>query len=438
MSRISEIKLRLKELPDGYISRKRIHDKYYNYLQYFKNGKIVSRYIKDSELEELETQLSERKDLEKELADIFNSGKLISHPSKKALELTGSVMSGDLVVATFEKGNLLFIDEERCPLLIKRTHSLYSFLSSRVIDSSRVNSRLLKKIMEISSSDNAVISLYSYGASITDNYWFKAKHSKLKYVDIIFNNDFYADLSLTGDSSFSPRQRTYNPQLTLIGSYEKCWRKPGEEFYLYKSGTEKEIYSELLASKVAELLKVPTVDYEFDNGFIRCKNFAKNINFEPISSIAGDNDSFENVFDQVIKISEDIAKQYLKLMAFDLIINNVDRHNENLGLIRNRESGEILSLAPNFDNNLSLISRNTLLNDNPSKDGLITLFDKFLKKNNKARILFSSLTFPVVNQSEVDSLIKTLPYHFNDEEVSNYIYNRYLYVLKMICNLEHK
>ena len=235
-----------------------------------------------------------------------------------------------------------------------------------------------------------------------------------------------------------PRQRTYNPQLTLIGSYEKCWRKLGEEFYLYKSGTEKEIYSELLASKVAELLKVPTVDYEFDNGFIRCKNFAKNINFEPISSIAGDNDSFENVFEQVIKISEDIAKQYLKLMAFDLIINNIDRHNENLGLIRNRENGEILSLAPNFDNNLSLISRNTLLNDNPSKDGLITLFDKFLKKNNKARILFSSLTFPVINQSDVDNLIKTLPYHFNDEEVSNYIYKRYLHVLKMICNLEHK
>ena len=240
MNRINEIKLRLKDLPDGYISRKKIHDKYYYYLQYFRNGKIVSKYIKESKLEDIKALITERKNLERELADILSSGKTISHPSKKALELTGNVMSGNLVVATFEKGVLVYLDETRCPLLIKRTHNLYSFLSSRVIDSSRINSRLLKKVMEISSTDNAVISLYSYGASVTDNYWFKAKHSKLKYEDIIFNNDFYADLSLTGDSSFSPKQRTYNPQLTLIGSFEKCWRKVGEEYFLYKKGTEKE------------------------------------------------------------------------------------------------------------------------------------------------------------------------------------------------------
>ena len=435
MSRITEIKTRLKELPDGYISRKQIHGKYYNYLQFFNGGKLVSKYIKDSELQNIKDLLIERKNLEKELADIFNTGRLISDPSKKALELTGSVMSGNGVVATFEKGVLVYIDEERCPLLIKRTHSLYSFLSSRVIDSSRINSRLLKRVMGIDSSDNAVISLYSYGACITDNYWFKAKHSKLKYEDVIFNNDFYADLSLTGDSSFSPKQRTYNPQLTLIGSYEKCWRKADGTYFLYKKGTEKEIYSEMLASRVAKIIGVPTVEYEFEDGFIKCKNFAADINFEPISSIAGDNDSFDNVFERILKIDKDIAQQYLKLMAFDSIVDNVDRHNENLGLIRDRENGRILSLAPNFDNNLSLISRNTILNDNPAADGFISLFAKFVKKNKKAREIFARIKFPVINKKDIDEAIKTLPYHFNDEEVSQYIYNRYLYIVHLIGNL---
>lgn len=435
MSRISEIQTRLSQIPEGYISRKKIHDKYYSYLQFFQNGKLVSKYIKDSELNEIQSLLAERRKLEQELKTIFNSGKLVRHPSKTAKELTGDVMSGNDVVASFEKGVLTYLDEDRCPLLIKRTHNLYNFLSSRVIDSSRVNSRLLKKMMEITSNDNAVISLYSYGASITDNYWFRTKHSKLKYEDVIFNNDFYADLSLEGDSSFSPRQRTYNPQLTLIGSYEKCWKKIDDDYYLYKKGTEKEIYSELLASGIAKLLGVPTVEYEFDNGYIRCKNFAKDINFEPISSIAGDNDSFENVFQSILKISDDIAKQFLKLTAFDLIVNNIDRHNENVGLIRYRRSGQILSLAPNFDNNLSLISRNSLFNNSPSKDGLISLFVKFLNKNEKAKELFSQIGFQKINKEMIDELIKKLPFHFNDEEVSKFIYNRYLYVAKLVGNL---
>lgn len=36
---------------------------------------------------------------------------------------------------------------------------------------------------------------------------------------------------------------------------------------------------------------------------------------------------------------------------------NVDRHTFNYGLLRDVNTGKILSLAPNFDNNLALISR---------------------------------------------------------------------------------
>ena len=43
--------------------------------------------------------------------------------------------------------------------------------------------------MNINVKDDTLVSLCSYAASITDNYWFKPKHSKLTYKDIAFNFD---------------------------------------------------------------------------------------------------------------------------------------------------------------------------------------------------------------------------------------------------------
>ena len=35
----------------------------------------------------------------------------------------------------------------------------------------------------------------------------------------------------------------------------------------------------------------------------------------------------------------------------------MDRHTENFGLLRDNDGGEIIKPAPNFDNNIALISR---------------------------------------------------------------------------------
>ena len=35
----------------------------------------------------------------------------------------------------------------------------------------------------------------------------------------------------------------------------------------------------------------------------------------------------------------------------------MDRHTQNFGFLRDIDTGEIISLAPNFDNNVALISR---------------------------------------------------------------------------------
>lgn len=63
MDDIEKIREELKELPKGYISNKNIGGKIRHYLQWSENGKIKSRYIKESEYEEIRAQIERRKEL---------------------------------------------------------------------------------------------------------------------------------------------------------------------------------------------------------------------------------------------------------------------------------------------------------------------------------------------------------------------------------------
>ena len=63
-------------------------------------------------------------------------------------------MNKNEVVAKFEKGVLVSINETLAPLVIKTTHSIEKFLELRVIDMSRTNARILKKVLNMDFDDD--------------------------------------------------------------------------------------------------------------------------------------------------------------------------------------------------------------------------------------------------------------------------------------------
>ena len=70
-----------------------------------------------------------------------------------------------------------------------------------------------------------------YGATITDNYWVKTDEEQdLCWAKVRFSQNYFADVALHGSfdsfsKQYTPEQlRTPTPELTNIGSYEKCWR----------------------------------------------------------------------------------------------------------------------------------------------------------------------------------------------------------------------
>jgi hypothetical protein len=69
----------------------------------------------------------------------------------------------------------------------------------------------------------------------------------------------------------------------------------------------------------------------------------------------------------------------------DTLVSNSDRHSENFGLLRSREDGHLISLAPNFDNNASLISRGYPQDITRRQDGLISFFRTLLSQDRKPK-----------------------------------------------------
>ena len=432
MKNINELLIELESLPTGYISKKNIHGKDYFYLQYKNNGKLVSKYIKEDDLEKLKADLKRREKIEKEIKSLLAKEKNLNSLSKTTLELSGYVMEEDRVVAEFDKGVLVNIDNDNAPLIIKRTHDLVSFLSSRILDTSRTNARLLKRIMNVHGEEEYLIALKNHATSVTDNYWFRSKNSRLKYKDVSLESDIYNEVSLKGELLYFPKEAKLSPQFSLLGSYEKCWKLIDNEWWMYKSETKEEMYSELIASKISLLLNIPTAFYEIDGDYIRTKNFATKYNFEPISSLAGDNDSFEYIFNLLLNLDKELAKQYLKIIYFDALVNNVDRHNENLGFLRDKKNGRIVSLAPNFDLNMSLFARNTLLSQ--TKDGFISLFIRFVETHDEVRELFKETNIPLLREADIDDILNRYDFSEWNMDIKGYLLYRER-ILRKACNL---
>ncbi len=429
MNKIETLIQQLSELPKGYISKKTIKGKTYFYWQHLENGKLKSKYIRSSELESFQEALKKRDRLEQELKEAKASIHELPKLSSRAKSFTGCLMAGDKIAAKFKSGSLTYIDEGICPLYVKRTGNIEKFIEGRCLDLSRPNARVLLKLLGITNKSESLIPLYSYGACISDNYWFKPSGSKKTYEDVRFDNDLYGDIALNGGIPQLKSFGSPSPELTNIGSFEKCWKLIDNEWWMFKKGDEDQIFSELFSSRLAAKLGIPTAVYEYDHGNIRTKNFAFNYNFEPMYALCDDDETYEVVFDILKDISEEIAKSYLLLLFFDCIVYNVDRHNNNYGVLRNKDNGAIISLAPNFDNNLSLLAYNKTLDQNPKTDSLVQMFVDFLKKRSDALDLFKGAKIKEIDEQDVRSIFKEIPIQKDEDKITNFILPRYGYLM---------
>ncbi len=153
------------------------------------------------------------------------------HDEVNTMEYNGYLLSGNTPVAQIQHGQVIPLDRSRMPLYLTAGGKFEDWLISRAIDRHRPNSRILKKVLRLTDSSDSAAVLRAHAATITDNYWVRLDGEEtLSYEDVQFTEDTFAEVALTG--SFSSYSKVYekaqlaagSPELTNIGSYEKCWR----------------------------------------------------------------------------------------------------------------------------------------------------------------------------------------------------------------------
>jgi len=299
------------------------------------------------------------------------------------------------------------------------------WLETRAIDSHRANSRLLKKALRLAEKDDISTVIHVNGATITDNYWIRSLGSDLTYADIRFSDDYFSNLALKGTyNSFNraaSSKRSRTPELTNVGSFEKCWKLHDGKWWMHKKANHEEMFSELFVYEFGKLLGMNMAIYERGEGCVKSLDFTDSatINFEPASAFMGDNEEYLDVIEKLRELCPEAIPDYIRMIFLDTVCANPDRHTNNFGLLRDVQSGELLGLAPNFDNNMALIARGY-----PSKpkanDLLIQLFNEVLEEYPEYREYL-----PEIKEDTVRSVIANLHMRVKTQSVVDLVMNRY-------------
>lgn len=336
------------------------------------------------------------------------------------------ILSGDILVAKWEYNNLEIVNVDLLPLYLKNTGNVEKWLETRAIDHHRANSRLLKKALRLAERDDISSVLSVNAVTITDNYWIKPIDSELKYADVRFDNDYFSNLALTGNyDSFNKAANSKNsrtPELTNIGSFEKCWKLKKGTWWMYKRANHEELFSELFIYKLGTRLNFNMAEYERGNKVIKTKDFTDNasVNFEPAFAFMGDSEDYIETLEKLKLICPDAIGDYIKILFLDTICANPDRHTFNFGILRDTISGEILGLAPNFDNNMALISRGYPKNVASKNDLLVKLFNELMEHD-----LHLKQYIPILTEDVVLDVIKSIGMRVQTNKIVEFVMNRY-------------
>ena len=339
------------------------------------------------------------------------------------------ILSGDTLVAVWQDNRLNILNECLLPLYLRKIHNADFWLETRAIDSHRANSRLLKKALRLVEKDDVSTVVHVNGATITDNYWIREIGSNLTYNDVKFSDDYFSNLALKGNyDSFNRAansKRSKTPELTNVGSFEKCWKLRDGKWWMYKKATHDEMFSELFIYELGRKLGMNMAIYERGEGFIKSLDFTDSarVNFEPASSFMGDNEDYFDVVNALEKICSRAIPDYIRMIFMDTICANPDRHTNNFGLLRDTKTGEMIGFAPNFDNNMALISRGYPSKPG-SKDMLISLFNELLEEHPYYREYI-----PEVSEDVVKAVIAQLNMRVRSQLIVDFVLGRYEKVL---------
>lgn len=346
----------------------------------------------------------------------------------------------DILVARIDSLNhFTWVNKPLAPLYLQNSENFVGWLENRCIDTHRPNSRLLRRALRLEASEDSDLALEVNAATITDTYWVKDADSPLRWCDVQFKKAEYSSLALIGGyDNFQKAAASSNkktPELTNSGSFEKCWRVRDGSWWLYKQANSNQLFSELFAYKLGQELGFNMAEYHAGSRYIkqgiryiRSKDFTDGTkyNFEPIVAVTGTNvNDYVKTYHKLEKLSSSIASDYISILFLDTLLYNPDRHCYNFGLLTDPSSGEIICLAPNFDNNMALISNGYPTSNIRKNDILIDDFNALLDSGAIWNSYSDFFKLPVITDSLIRKIIRDIGIKVKENFIVDFITSSY-------------
>ena len=205
----------------------------------------------------------------------------------------------------------------------------------------------------------------TYGLSLNDTFWVQIENDVHSWDDInLYKNNFSplpGEIVLGTESlrefAFLPR----SPEYTSEGMLRKAWIKQGGELYLVKTdnvrGLTSQAVMEYFAFQVAHTFGVHHIEYDLETRIRTRKSIGgclARLCYKCFSDLSSED--LENT-----ALQQELAEcfdpdSYGKMMIFDFLIGNTDRHLGNFGYLYDSRNGQLLSPAPLFDSGKSFFA----------------------------------------------------------------------------------
>lgn len=262
---------------------------------------------------------------------------------------------------------------------------LDKWFKGRAIPASRQN--VMRMLHELQIDTPAALSLKSQGLSLSDHYWVKPVEKDILWEEVnFFQNDFSDDIgTLIPAGQNVANINLSSPDNTSDGILQKRWKIIDGKRYLIKAANMEHIlrqepFNEVIASDIMKELNINHIPYQQifinERAYSMCEAFTTE-NLELITGhdiihhVNIDHKKRENhtsVYEHLLQSCEklgigNIRSDIERMLVLDYIINNVDRHHGNYGVLRNADTLEYAGFAPVYDSGYSLWCDGSRMND---------------------------------------------------------------------------
>lgn len=281
------------------------------------------------------------------------------------------LMNKDTVVATYEEKERLDdfayeLVEQYDPYLPYGFAGIDDWIDGRQIAKHRASIEKLMRELGLTTRRDFIA--MARCLSLTDTFWMRRADEDVAWNNVsLYRNPFddvIARIAFDGTGMYGRQNSPTSPEYATSGSFAKCWVRDGDQISLLKRGSSGyanagfEPYSEVLAADLLDAADIDHVPYTIERFHGKLASRCPIFTSEDVGFVSAHR-FFEGPFDveDVLEFCEKHAQgdAFREMVVMDAVMANVDRHAGNYGFLVDNVTGEIMRMAPLFDQNMACL-----------------------------------------------------------------------------------